>query len=56
MQQNKTACYVNILLTVVEISDFYMTWEISKQFSRKDLKLMTFLVLFGLLLSKFGGS
>ena len=31
---------VNILPRVVDISHFYITWEISEQFSRRDLKLM----------------
>ena len=38
-------CYINMLLTVVDILHFCITWEISEQFSRRDLKPpMAFLV------------
>ena len=36
--------YVNILLTAVDISHFYITWKASEQFRRRDLKPMAFLV------------
>ena len=32
------------ILTVVDILHFYITWVISKQFSRRDLKLTPLLV------------
>ena len=38
------AVYVNGQITVVDISHFYITWVISQQFSRRDLKPMAFLV------------
>ena len=38
--------YQAILLTVVDISQFYITGVISQQFSRRDLKPMASLVSF----------
>ena len=37
---------LHVLQTVVDISHFYITWEISNQFSRRNLKPMAFLVTF----------
>ena len=38
--------YINVLLTVVDILQFYIIWIISEQFSRRDLKPVAFPVMY----------